>query len=59
MVVSHDMDKENYSCKWKVIFEDGDEGDYDIKELRRVVCTDPSEVKTLSAAIGPFEHAPE
>jgi hypothetical protein len=59
VVVSHDIDKENHFCMWKVIFEDGDEGDCDIKELLRVICTDPSEVKILSAAIGPFECAPE
>jgi hypothetical protein len=59
VVVSHDIDKENHSYMWKVIFEDGDEGDYDIKELRRLICTDPLEVKILSAAIDPFECAPE
>ena len=46
-------------ARGRLFFEDGDEGDCDIKELRRVICTDPSEVKILSAAIDPFGCAPE
>jgi hypothetical protein len=59
MVVSHDIDKENHSYTWKVIFEDGDQGGYDIHELRRVICTGPSDIKGLTAATDPFKCAPE
>ena len=43
-VTAADRDEETNEIIWAVCFDDGDSGDYNERELRRIVCEDQLQV---------------
>ena len=38
VVVAWDLDKDTNELIWRVSFDDGDEGDYNARELQKIMC---------------------